>query len=148
MSAWSSSSDWRPPQVGIFTPAEIMPALVCLAPCVAGVLLIVAEKRFAGAWQQQLDHFGLFGGSFADTLLWAPVWGFPAIAAGLLLRLVLLKQGWFGWASALIAGAIGGIAVPAVMGSSLWLAGPLYGAFVLWLQQVIYKAQYADTFGG
>lgn len=145
MSIWRSSAQWRPPQFGWFVPVEFVPFLAWLAPSVAGALLIAIDKAVAGGdvpWPQHLDQIGLFSGFFPATLLYAPLWGFPAMVAAFPLRLILLNNGWFGWASALIAGAIAGMAVPVVLGLNLSLVGPLYGANYLWMQYIIYKAQY------
>jgi hypothetical protein len=60
--------------------------------------------------------------------------GSPAILAAVPLRGLLLSNGLFGWASALIAGAIAGLAIPLMLGQGLWLDGPLYGAVYLWMQ--------------
>jgi hypothetical protein len=149
MSAWTNSADWRPPQIGIFNPTEPVAGIAWVAPCALGALLLVADKIVTGtipAWPQAPDQIGLFHGYLAATLIWSPLWGLPAVIGALLLRLILLSNGWFGWASALIAGALGGIAVPPVMGLNYWLIGPLYGAAFLWLQQVIYSARYPTTF--
>lgn len=148
MSAWTNSAQWRPSQYGIFTPTEWVPFVACLVPSAAGLLLTVIEKSPGGGagWLHQLDRLAPLGGSLAATLTWSPVWGFPALVASLAIRLILLSQGWFGWASALIAGTIAGIAVLLVAGPNYWLAGPLYGAFTFWLQQVIYRARFPDTF--
>lgn len=147
MATWSNSAQWRPTQYGVFTPTEWVPFAACLVPSVAGLVLVAVEKQAGGSagWLHQLDQLAPLG-SMSATLLWAPVWGLPALVASLAIRLILLFQGWFGWASALVAGAIAGIAVPVVVGPSYWLAGPLFGAFTLWLQQVIYRAQFPDTF--
>ena len=111
----------------------------------AGVLLIVIDKAITGGsaqWPQHLDQLGLFSGYLSATLLYAPLWGFPAIVAAFPLRLILLNNGWFGWASALIAGAVAGIAVPVMLGQNVSLVGPLDGAGYLWMQYIVYKARY------
>jgi hypothetical protein len=149
MSAWTNSAQWRPPQFGIFYPTEYVPFLAWLAPAAVGVLLVAVDKAVTDAipaWPQSLDQLGLFGGYIAATLLFSPLWGFPAIVAIFLLRLLMLYGGLFGWASALIAGAIAGVAVPVVFGQNFWLIGPLYGAVTLWMQHAIYRAQYPSTF--
>jgi hypothetical protein len=124
---------------------EFVSSLAWLAPAVAGAFLIAIDKAATGGnvqWPQHLDQLGLFSGYFSATLLYAPLWGFPAIVAAFPLRLILLNNGWFGWASALIAGAIAGIAVPLMLGLNLSLVGPLYGANYLWMQHIIYKVRY------
>lgn len=55
-------------------------------------------------------------------------------------------MGWFGWASAFIAGALAGTGVPIVLGQAFWPVGPLNGAACLWMQQIIYSARYPTTF--
>lgn len=129
-----------------------MAALAWVIPMMIGVCLIVVDKAFTGSmppWPQTLDQAGLFNRYFPATLIWAPLWGFPAVVVGLFpLRQILIVKGWFGWASALAAGALAGIAVPVVFGPSYWLIGPLYGAGFLWIQQAIFKARYPATFGG
>lgn len=148
MSAWSNSAQWRPPQFGIFTPTEWVPFAAYLVPCATGILLAAVEKAAGGSvgWPQQLGQMAPLGGSLSATLIWSPVWGLPGFIASMVIRLILLSQGWFGWASALVAGAIGGIAVPLFMGPNYWLVGPLFGALAFWLQQVIYRGQFPDTF--
>jgi hypothetical protein len=124
---------------------EFVSFLIWLAPAVAGAFLIAIGKAATGGnvqWPQHLDQLGLFSGHLSATLLYAPLWGFPAIVAAFPLRLILLNNGWFGWASALIAGAIAGIAVPVMLGLNLSPVGPLYGANYLWMQYIIYKARY------
>jgi hypothetical protein len=109
------------------------------------MFLIAIDKALAGdssRWPQHLDQLGLLSGYLSATLLYAPLWGVPAIVAALPLRLLLLNKGCFGWASALIAGAIAGIAVSLMLGRHLSLVGPLYGANYLWMQHIIYKARY------
>jgi hypothetical protein len=85
------------------------------------------------ALRERLDQIGLFGGYFLVTLLYSPLWGFPAILAAVPVRAILLSNGLFGWASALIAGAIAGLAIPLMLGERLRLEGPLYGAVYLWV---------------
>ena len=80
---------------------------------------------------ERLDQLGLFGGYCLATLLYSPLWGFPAVLAAVPLRGLLLSNGRFGWASALIAGAVAGLAIPLMLGRRLWLDGPLYGAVYL-----------------
>lgn len=149
MSAWRNSADWRPPQYGWFVPAEFPPFVAWLVPCALGVLLFVFGKALSGetpAWPQRLDQLGLFGGYGVATLLYSPMWGLPAVLAALALRLLLLSNGWFGWASALVTGAIAGLAVPFLLRQGLWLEGPLYGAAFLSIQNVIYSAWYPASF--
>ena len=120
-----------------------------LTPCATGALMIAAVKIFTGgvpSWPERLDQLGLFGGYHLVTLLYSPLWGFPAILTAVPLRGLLLSNGLFGWASALIAGAIAGLAIPLMLGQRLWLDGPLYGAVYLWVQYAIYCARYPAAF--
>ena len=80
-----------------------------------------------------------------DSALFAVV-GFPAILAAVPLRGHLLRNGLFGWGSALIVGAIAGLAIPLMLGQRLWLDGRLYGAVYLWMQYAIYRARYPAAF--
>ncbi len=120
-----------------------------LTPCAIGAVMIAADKIVSGSippWPERLDQLGLFGGYRVVTLLYSPLWGFPAILAAVPLRGLLLSNGLFGWASALIAGAIAGLAIPLMLGQRLWLEGPLYGAVYLWMQYIIYRARYPAAF--
>jgi hypothetical protein len=149
-SLWRNSNLWRPPQFGIFHPAEWVPFLTWLAPAALGVLLLICQRTVLGISPSSPEHlaqFGVLNGYLSWTLLWSPLWGFPAIAVSLALRWVLLITGRFGLASAIIGGAASGIAVPIMLGRNFILAGPLYGALTLWMQQAIYKFQYPETFG-
>jgi hypothetical protein len=114
-----------------------------------GVLFLILQNVITGHLHPSPDHLSQLGGVdeyLAWTLLWSPLWGFPAVIAMLAPRWVLLMNGWFGWASAIIAGALSGIAVPIMLGRNFALAGPLYGAVTLWAQQVIYRFRYSDSF--
>ena len=142
MSMWRSPARWRPSQFGWLMPAELPPFAAWLLPGAVGVLAMLATRASGGSFPSQpehLDQLSLLGPYWVTTLLYAPLWGLPAMLAALLLRGVLLSQGWFGWASALLAGAAAGIAVPLLLGMNLWLDGPLYGAAFLWLQHVMYR---------
>ena len=149
MSAWCNSTDWRPPSYSVWNRKDVVPFVGWLAPAAVGALLIAFDKAVTGSvppWPHQLDQLGLLGGHASVTLLYAPLWGFPAAIVILPILWILLSQGWFGWATALIGGGIAGIAVPLLLGHNLWLAGPLYGAANLWTQRMIHKARYPDTF--
>jgi hypothetical protein len=149
MPAWRNSAQWRPPQFGILHPTELVPFLVWLMPAGLGILLMILEKASTGSFPsapERLDQLGLFGGHLPSTLLWSPLWGFPAVLAMAASRLVLLNMGWFGWASALAAGALSGLAVPVMLGQTFWVIGPLYGAAALWMQQAIYRSQDPASF--
>lgn len=142
MPAWRNSPEWRPPQFGILHPTELVPFLVWLAPPALGVLVMILGKITTGSPPpppDRLDQLGAFDGYLSSTLLWSPLWSFPAIIAMFASRLILLKMGWFGWASAIGAGALSGLAVPIMLGQNFWLMGPLYGAATLWMQQAIYR---------
>ncbi len=120
-----------------------------LAPCAIGALMIAADKIVSDAippWPERLDQIGLFSRYCLATLLYSPLWGFPAILAAVPLRGILLGNGLFGWGSALIAGAIAGLATPLMLGPRLWLDGPLYGAVYLAMQYIIYRARYPAAF--
>jgi hypothetical protein len=111
--------------------------------------MIASDRIVSGGippWPQRLDQLGLFSGYFLATLLYSPLWGFPAILAAVPLRGILLSNGLFGWASASIAGAIAGLAIPLMLGPRLWLDGPLYGAVYLSMQYIIYRALYPAAF--
>jgi hypothetical protein len=149
MSTWRSSAQWRPRQFGWFVPTEFPPFAAWLTPCAIGAVMIAADKIVSGGippWPERLDQLGLFGGYYLVTLLYSPLWGFPAILAAVPLRGLLLSNGLFGWASALIAGAIAGLAIPLMLGQGLWLDGPLYGAVYLWVQYAIYRARNPAAF--
>lgn len=149
MPAWRNSAQWRPPQFGIFHPTELVPFLVWLAPPVLGVFMMIFTKLATGnvpPTPERLDQLGVFGGYLSSTLLWSPLWSFPAILAMFASRLIMLNMGWFGWASAIAAGAVSGLAVPIMLGWNFWLTGPLYGATTLWMQQAIYRGQYPASF--
>jgi hypothetical protein len=120
-----------------------------LTPCAIGALLIATDKIARGgvpASPERVDQLGLFGGYCLATLLYSPLWGFPAILAAVPVRGLLLTNGLFGWASALIAGAIAGLAIPLMLGHKLWLDGPLYGAVYLWMQYALYRTRYPAAF--
>jgi hypothetical protein len=121
--------------------------LAWLAPGALGAVLMIFQKIATGSFpSSQFDQLGLFGGHFSATLLWSPLWGFPAVIAALPVLWILLACGWFGWASAFIGGAVAGVAVPVVLGPSYALIGPLYGAVCLWTVRALYKARYPTTF--
>jgi hypothetical protein len=147
MSTWRSSAQWRPPTFGWFVPTEFPPFL---APCAIGALLLALEAvagDAAPSWPQRLDELGLFGGhAYSATLLYSPLWGFPAVLAAVPLRGLLMSRGRFGWGSALVGGAVAGLAIPLMLGRTLWLDGPLYGAVYLSAQSLIYRMLYPDAF--
>jgi hypothetical protein len=150
-SAWRNSAAWRPPQFGISHPAESVPFLIWLAPAALGILLLLCLRGFAGEPlppPERLAQLGTQNGYLVWTLVWSPLWSFPAVVTMLALRWVLIVRGWFGWGSALVAGAVSGIAVPVLLGRNFVLAGPLYGAAALWMQQAVYRARYPDSFDG
>jgi hypothetical protein len=149
MSTWRSSPGWHPPQFGWFVPTDAAPFFAWLAPAAAGALWMAGSMTLGGALPVQSDHLaqlGLPGSYWSATLLYSPLWGFPAVLTGLVVRALLLRQGWFGWASALILGAVAGLAAPMMLGANLWLAGPLYGATFLWVQYAIFKMRYGPRF--
>ena len=149
MSTWRSSAQWRPRQFGWFVPTEFPPFVAWLALCATGALILAAEKIFTGGaprWPERLDQIGLFGGYFLVTLLYSPLWGFPAILAAVPLRGILLSNGLFGWASALIAGAIAGLAIPLMLGQRLWLDGPPLRRRSTCAQYAIYRARNPAAF--
>ena len=149
MPAWRNSAQWRPPQFGIFVPAEFVPFLAWLLPGALGLLLLILETVITGSTPsapERLSQLGIFEGYLAWTLIWSPLWSFPGIMAMFALRWILLTVGGFGWASAVVAGALAGITVPIVMGQNFWLAGPIYCATTLWMQQAIYRIRYRSAF--
>ena len=149
MPAWHNSPQWRPPPFGPWNRKDITPFLAWLAPGAIGAVLMVSQKAVTGSFPpapEQLDQLGLFGEHFAATLLWSPLWGFPAVVAALPALWIMLRGGWFGWASALVAGAVAGITVPIIFGWNYALLGPLYGAAYLWVARTIYKAREPATF--
>jgi len=149
MSMWRSSQSWQPPQFGWSHPAEWPPFIAWLAPAALGVLVMVAGRASDGAFPGhagRLEQLGVFGDYWASTLLYSPLWGFPAILAAFPLRALLISSGLFGWASALLAGALAGLAVPVLLGAGLWLDGLLYGASYLGVQYLIYRALYGAEF--
>ena len=149
MPAWRNSPQWRPPPFGPWNRKDITPFLAWLAPGALGAVLMASEKAVTGSFPpapERLDQLGLFGAHVSATLLWSPLWGFPAVIAALPVLWILLRCGWFGWASALIGGAVAGIAVPIVLGESYSLVGPLFGAVFLWAERAIYQARDPATF--
>jgi hypothetical protein len=149
MSAWRNASQWRPRQFGIAMPAELVPFLAWIAPAALGALLLLAALSATGHLPpapERLDQLGISGSALPWTLVWSPIWSLPVVIAMLALRLALLLTGRFGWASALVAGAIAGTAAPLFLGTNFWLIGPLYGAITLWMQQAIYRAIAGNAF--
>ena len=150
MSTWRSSAQWRPRQFGWFVSTEFPPFVAWLTPCAIGAVMIAADTIVSGGvppWPERLDQLGLFGGYCLVTLLYSPLWGFPAILAAVPLRGILLSNGLFGWASALIAGAVSGAGDTAHAWAKFVAAsGPLYGAVYLWIQFAIYRARYPAAF--
>jgi hypothetical protein len=149
MSTWRSSAQWRPRQFGWFVPTEFPHFVAWLTPCVIGAFMIAGDKIVRAGippWPERLEQLGLFGDYCLVTLLYSPLWGFPAILAAVPLRELLLSNGLFGWASALLTGAIAGLAIPLMLGQRLWLDGPLCGAVYLWVQYAIYRARYPAAF--
>jgi hypothetical protein len=151
MSAWRNSARWRPPQFGITMPAEFVPFLIWILPSALGLVLIVLEQIATGQSSpipERIEQLGIFQGHLAWTLVWSPLWSFPGVLAMFALRLILLTTGRFGWASALLAGAASGMAVPIMLGSNFWLAGPLHGAASLFMHQAIHRARDPSAFDG
>ncbi len=149
MSTWRSSAQWRPPRFGWFVPTEFPPFVAWLTPFAMGVVVIAVDRIMAGdiaPWPERFDQIGLFRGFWAATLVYSPLWGFPAIVAAIPVREALLSNGWFGWASALAGGAVAGLAIPIFLGRGLWLDGPLYGAVYLSVQSILYSAIYPAKF--
>lgn len=147
MSMWRSSEEWRPRQFGWMVPAELPPFIAWLLPSVVGGLALLASRRtevLFVASPERLSQLGFFDGYWAWTLLYAPLWGFPAIIAALPVRGILLSQGLFGWASAALAGLLAGLAIPLIFGSNFWLVGPAYGAAFLLVQYFIYLGAYGS----
>lgn len=142
MAVWRSSEQWQPRQFGWLMPAELPPFVAWLLPGIFGGLALLASRNADGSLgtaPESLSQLGLLNAYWTWTLLYTPLWGFPAVIAALPLRGILLAQGWFGWASALLSGALAGVAVPLMLGDNFWIAGPLYGAAFLWVQHVIYR---------
>ena len=149
MSAWKSSAKWRPPQVGLFVPGEVAPFLIWIGPAALGLVWIVFAEAATGRAPPSptgMGELGALDGTFAWTLVWSPLWSFPAVLAMLATRWILLTMGWFGWASAIAVGALSGLAAPIMLGRNFWLVGPVYGAATLWMQQAIYSALYPHSF--
>ncbi len=95
MSTWRSSAQWRPRQFGWFVPTEFPPFVAWLTPCAIGAVMIAADKIFMGGvppWPERLAQLGFFGGYRLVTLLYSPLWGFPAILAAVPLRGLLVEQ--------------------------------------------------------
>lgn len=149
MSMWRSSRSWQPRQFGWSHPAEWPPFVAWLAPAGLGVLGMIASGVANGAsleFASRLEQLGLLGSYCVFTLILSPLWGFPAILAAFPLRAILISSGLFGWASALLAGALAGLAVPVLFGVGLLLDGMLYGAAYLGVQYMIYSALHGADF--
>ena len=149
MSMWRSSQSWQPKQFGWSHPAEWPPFVAWLAPASLGLLGMIAGGSPDGTSPElptRVGQLGLFGDYWISTLLYSPLWGFPAILAAFPLRAMLINSGLFGWASALLAGALAGLAVPALFGLGLLLDGLLYGAAYLGVQYLIYSALHGADF--
>jgi hypothetical protein len=149
MSAWRSSSQWRPPQFGWATPAEFTPFAAWITPAALGVGLLALAGITSGHLPEAPDRLrdlGIFNGNLAWTLIWSPLWSFPGVLALLLLRWILIRTGCFGWASAVAGGALSGLTIPLMLGENFWLAGPAICAINLGLQQLVYSLQDPDAF--
>ena len=143
---WRSPARWRPAQFSWLMPAEFAPFAAWLLPGVAGLLAMLVSKMMTGqfpAQPERLAQLSLFGEYWHTMLLYSPLWGFPAVVAAIVLRGVLLSAGYFGWASAILAGLAAGLAVPLLMGRNFWIAGPSYGAAFLLVQHLIYRMRSA-----
>ena len=77
------------PAIRLVRADEFPPFVAWLTPCAVGAVMIAADTIVSGGvppWPERLDQLGLFGGYCLVTLLYSPLWGFPAILAGVPLR--------------------------------------------------------------
>ena len=99
MSMWRSSQSWQPKQFGWSHPAEWPPFVAWLAPASLGLLGMIAGGSPDGTSPElptRVGQLGLFGDYWISTLLYSPLWGFPAILAAFPLRAMLINSGLFG----------------------------------------------------